>query len=146
MEHIEIEKQIHAIRKSLMTELKKANAIDNNGVATNRAEFNKIMDNAIAQIQKMEPMVADESGVARDRYASNIYNHQMQILNEMKEKGKTNLDNDSYSLQIGEKNEQEMLNTHNKAPIFKRGANLIKKLQMHFKKKQMENNSQQDIR
>ena len=135
MEHIEIEKKINKIRESMIAELKKANAIDDNGNATNRAEFEKIMDRAIQQVNEMEPMIADESGVARDRNSSNIFYHNLQILNEMRDRGNVGRNNDSYSLRRGEQNEEKMLGGRNLRPVFEKGADLVKKLQMRFKQR-----------
>jgi len=84
MEHIDIEKKIHAIRDTLTQELKQSNAIDSNGHATNEKLFDFIIDEKIKEIQELEPMVANEMGVAKDRYSSNIFNHHIQLLNEMK--------------------------------------------------------------
>ncbi len=84
MEHIDVEKKIHEIRNGLNNELKQANAIDENGKSTNDELFDQIIDAKINEINKLEPMVADEMGVAQDRYALNIFMHQIQLLNEMK--------------------------------------------------------------
>ena len=84
MEHINVEKKIHEIRNDLNNEMKQANAIDENGKSTNNELFDQIIDAKINEINKLEPMVADEMGVAQDRYASNIFMHQIQLLNEMK--------------------------------------------------------------
>lgn len=86
MEHIDIEKKIHEIRNALDNELKQANAIDSAGHATNKELFEHIIDEKIKEINQLEPMIADEMGVARDRYASNIFMHQIELLNEMKKR------------------------------------------------------------
>ncbi|MFQ6703853.1 MAG: hypothetical protein ACLRFP_02100 [Alphaproteobacteria bacterium] len=84
MEHIDVEKKIHKIRQALSNELKQANAIDENGKSINDELFDRIIDAKINEINQLEPMVVDEMGVARDRYAANIFMYQIQLLNEMK--------------------------------------------------------------
>lgn len=84
MEHIDVEKKIYEIRQALSNELKQANAIDENGKSTNDELFDRIIDAKINEINQLEPMVVDEMGVARDRYASDIFMHHVQLLNEMK--------------------------------------------------------------
>ena len=78
-------------------------------------------------------MIANEAGVAQDRYASNIFFHQLELLNEMRKNGNINLDKDSYSLQMGAENEAKMLKGRDKKGMFKNG---IGKLLAKFKHRQ----------
>ena len=121
MEHIDIEKQIKEIRKSLESELRAANAIDENGRATNKKAFEEIMDRKIHEIEELEPMVTDESGVARDRYSANIYFHNIEILNEMRKHYSIKHEPDSYSLQKGHEKEESLFKKH----IFTRGIHKL---------------------
>ena len=125
MEHLNIENQIHQIREALVAELKQANAIDDNGKATNKEVFEKIMDKKIAEIMELEPKIADEAGVAQDRYASNIFFHQLELLNEMRKNGSISHENDSYSLKVGQQNEEQMLKGRDKKGIFRNGINKL---------------------
>ena len=97
MEHIDIEKKIQKIRQSLELELKESGAMDLTGKAIDEKVFDDIIDKNIAEIQRLEPMIADEMGVAKDRYAANILMHNVQILNEMKKKKTIHLGENSYT-------------------------------------------------
>lgn len=84
MEHIDIEKKIKKINQSLELELKESGAVDLTGKAIDKKVFDDIIDKKIAEIKRLEYLVVDEMGVAKDRYAANIFFHQLELLNEMK--------------------------------------------------------------
>ena len=136
MEHIDIENKIHEIRESLVSELKRLGAIDENGKAKDVDAFDRVLDEKIKEINALEPMVADESGVAKDRYATNIFFHQLELLNEMRKSKTINIDANAESLTRGLQNEKEMLATKPKKQIFKNG---IKKLLQMFPVRKKEN-------
>lgn len=116
MEHIEIENKIKQIRQSLIDELKSAGAVDESGKATDTKLFEYIVDSKVKEIKALEPLVMDESGVANDRYAMNIFMHNLEILNEMRKKHAINFDNNEYSLQQGAAKEEALF----KKSLFKR--------------------------
>ena len=116
MEHIEIENKIKQIRQSLIDELKSAGAVDESGKATDIKLFEYIIDSKVKEIKALEPLVVDESGVANDRYAMNIFMHNLEILNEMRKKHAINFDNNEYSLQQGAAKEEALF----KKSLFKR--------------------------
>ena len=117
MEHINIENKIQKIRQSMELELKESGAMDLTGKALNEKAFNDIIDKNIAEIQRLEYLVADEMGVARDRYAANILMHHIHILNEMKDKKKFYFEPDSSKLEKGKEKEEGWFNKR----IFKNG-------------------------
>lgn len=117
MEHIDIEKKIQKIRQSLELELKESGAMDLTGKAIDEKVFDDIIDKNIAEIQSLEPMIADEMGVAKDRYAANILMHNVQILNEMKKKKTIHLGENSYTLEKGKEKEENWF----KKKIFEKG-------------------------
>ena len=112
MEYIDIEKQIHQIRKSLESELRAANAIDENGRATNKKVFEEIVDRKIHEIEELEPMIADESGVARERYNPKPFFDGLAQLNEMRKQHAININVNSYSLEQGAKKEERLFKKH----------------------------------
>ena len=125
MEYIDIEKQIHQIRQSLESELRAANAIDENGHATNKKAFEEIVDRKIHEIEELEPMIADESGVARERYNPKPFFDGLTQLKEMRKRHAINIDVNSYSLEQGAKKEETLFKKH----IFADGIHkLISKL------------------
>ncbi len=138
MEHIDVENKIKSIRDSLTEELKRLNAIDESGHATDEDAFNRIMDEKIKEMDALEPLVADEYGVVKDRYAANIFFHQIELMNEMRKNKNINIDANAESLTRGLQNETEMLTPKPKKQIFKNG---IKKLLQKFsnRKKEIEN-------
>ena len=138
MEHIDIEQKIHKIRESLVSELKRLGAIDENGKAKDENAFDRVLDEKIKEINALEPMVSDETGVSKDRYATNIFFHQLELLNEMRKSKTINIDANAESLTRGLQNETEMLTPKPKKQIFKNG---IKKLLQKFsnRKREIEN-------
>lgn len=125
MQHIDIEKKIKSIRDSLTEELKRLNAIDESGRATDVEAFNRIMDEKIKEINALEPLIADETGVAKDGYAANIFFHQLELLNEMKKNHTINFDLNADSLNQGLKNETERFQKPGIAKAFKDGIRKI---------------------
>lgn len=138
MEHIDVEKKILEIRKSLVADLKRLGAIDESGHATDEDAFNRIMDEKIKEMDALEPLIADEYGVAKDRYAANIFFHQLELLEQMRKNKTINIDTNAESLEIGLQNETKMLTSKPKKQIFKNG---IKKLLQKFsnRKREIEN-------
>lgn len=138
MEHIDVEKKILEIRKSLVADLKRLGAIDENGNTKDTNTFGHVIDEKIKEINALEPMIADETGVTKDRYAANIFFHQLELLEQMRKNKTINIDTNAESLEIGLQNETEMLTSKTKKQILKNG---IKKLLQKFsnRKREIEN-------
>ena len=138
MEHIDVENKIKSIRDSLTEELKRLKAIEESLYTTYEDAFNRIMDEKIKEMDALEPLVADEYGVVKDRYAANIFFHQIELMNEMRKNKNINIDTNAESLNRGLQNETEMFAQKPKKQIFKNG---IKKLLQKFsvRKREIEN-------
>lgn len=138
MEHIDVEKKILEIRKSLVVDLKRLGAIDENGNTKDANTFERVIDKKIKEINALEPMIADETGVVKDRYAANIFFHQQELLNQMRKNKTINIDTNAESLEIGFQKETKMLAPKSKNQIFRNG---IKKLfqKFSFHKREIEN-------
>jgi len=125
MEHIEIDKQINEILKPLEMELKESGAMDLTGKTIDEKLFENIIDNKIKELNKLEYLVADESGVVKDRYASNILFHNIEKLKTMRNQHTFRFDPNEESLQRGAEKEEKLL----KKQKFKNGIRkLLQKL------------------
>ena len=134
MEHIEVENKIKNIVDSLIPELKRLNAIDESGHATDEEAFNRVINEKINELNALEPLVSDESGVAKDRYAANIFFHNLELLNNMRKNKTVNFEPDLPEDNLGIEKE----NKPSKKNIFK---NVMQKLLQKFsgRKKEIEN-------
>ena len=108
MEHIEIEKQINEILKPLELELKESGAMDLTGKAIDEKLFESVIDNKIKELNRLEYLVADEAGVAKDRYAANILFHNIEMLNEMRNNHTFHFEPNKESLQRGAEQEEKL--------------------------------------
>lgn len=109
MEHIEIEKKINEILKPLEMELKESGAMDLTGRAIDEKAFESIIDKKIAELQKLEPLISNEAGVAVKGYAPNILFHHIEMLNDMRNHHTFSVRQGEESLQRGEEIEKKLL-------------------------------------
>lgn len=71
--YTDIQNQINNIKKSLLDELCQTNAIDNNGKVINAMAFETCIKSKMAELKKMENLLVDENGVAKNRYGTNMW-------------------------------------------------------------------------
>ena len=123
----EIEQQLNKITDGLKQELLMAKAIDEKGNAIDVKKFNQIIDEKIAQCNKVLE-TTERDGVTVDRYGANIAFNRIAILERAKEHGMLNPENAWVSRE--ERKEAEL----NKPDAFKEGIKkLWKKMTGKFK-------------
>lgn len=109
--YTDIEKKLNAITSDFVDSLKKANAIDDQGIAVNRDVFVDIIDKKISECEKLFPLVEDEIGTTTDRYGKNIIYARIQYLNDIKNQNALTIPTIGYEENLISKNTQRQNNS-----------------------------------
>jgi len=81
--YTDVQNKINDIKEALVTELRKTKAIDANGKVVNVKAFETCVKSKITELNKMENLVVDENGVAKNRYGTNIWLGAISDMNNM---------------------------------------------------------------
>lgn len=81
--YTDIQNKVNDIKESLLTELRQTKAIDGDGKVINAKAFETCVKSKIEELNKMESLIVDENGVAKNRYGTGIWFNAISDFNDM---------------------------------------------------------------